>query len=91
MDPTAVEITKNAVGILTSIISWAAVIIIFMVLKNFITAGISRAFIIAFESGSDKTREVLIKFLVDKNMAVPEIYRNLKQHFEGGNEGGGTQ
>jgi len=84
VDPTVVEITKSAVGIVTTVLSWAAVITIFMLFRNFIIAGISRALIMVFESGNDKTREVLIRFLVDKNSTVPEIYENLKKNFEGG-------
>lgn len=92
MDPSIAEVTKSAVGILTSVISWAAVITIFIVFRNFVIAGISRAFIQVFESGSEKTRETLVRYLVDKNMTVQEIYENLKKDFESsGNPGGGLQ
>ncbi len=89
MDPSVAEITRSAVGVLAVVISWAAIITIFIIFRNFIIAGISRAFIQAFESGNDKTRETLVRFLLDKNMVVPEIYASLKKQFEDdGNQGG---
>ena len=80
MDPKAIaDVSNSIVGIVTALISWGGVIILFLVFRNFIIAGISRAFIQAFESGNEKTRETLVRFLVDKNLAVPEIYANLKK------------
>lgn len=88
MDPKSIaDISGAAVGIVTALISWGGVIMLFIVFRNFLIAGISRAFIQVFESGDTKTRETLIRFLVDKNMAVPEIYANLKKEFEGPQEG----
>lgn len=90
MDPKSIaEISGAAVGIVTGLISWGGVIILFLVFRNFIIAGVSRAFIQVFESGDPRTREMLVRYLVDKNMTVPEIYANLKKGFENPNEGGG--
>lgn len=84
MDPKAIaEISTSAVGIVTTLLSWGGVIILFLVFRNFIIAGISRAFIQVFESGDPRTREMLIRFMVDKNMAYPEIYASMKQELEG--------
>lgn len=84
MDPKSIaELSGTIVGIVTSVIGWTGVILLFLVFRNFIIAGISRAFIQVFESGNDKTREILVRFLIDKNMTVPEIYQNLKKDFEG--------
>lgn len=83
MDPKSIaDISGAAVGIVTGLISWGGVIILFLIFRNFITAGISRAFIQVFESGDSKTREMLVRFLVDKNMTLPEIYENMKRHYE---------
>jgi hypothetical protein len=90
MDPVIAEINKTVIGIVTCIVAWGGIITLFIIFRNFIIAGISRAFIQVFESGNDKTREILVKFLVDKNMAVPEIYKNLKNHFENSDSGGGV-
>lgn len=89
MDPNSVaNISGAAVGIVTGVISWTGVIVLFLVFRNFIIAGISRAFIQVFESGDQKTKEILVRFLIDKNQTVPEIYENLKREFEG--PGGGV-
>ena len=84
MDPVLADMSKSIVGIVTAVIGWGGVLLLFLIFRNFIIAGISRAFIQAFESGDERTKEVLIRFLIDKNMTVPEIYANLKKDFEGG-------
>jgi len=83
VDPKSIaDISGAAVGIVTGLISWGGVIILFLVFRNFIIAGISRAFIQVFETGSIRTKEMLVRFLIDKNQTVPEIYANLKKDFE---------
>ena len=88
MDPKAIaEISTATVGIVTSLIGWGGLLCLFVVFRNFIIAGISRAFIQVFESGDKKTKEILIRFLIDKNKTVPEIYASLKKDFEDNPEG----
>lgn len=84
MDPQViVGVNKSLTGVLTCTIGWGSLLILVVLIRNFIIAGISRAFIQVFESADDRTRETLIRFLVDKNLTVPEIYENLKKNFEG--------
>ncbi|MDA2936131.1 hypothetical protein MYX06_02855 [Patescibacteria group bacterium AH-259-L05] len=79
---TIVDINSTIIGIVGSVIAWGGFLLLVVVLRNFIVAGISRAFIQVFESATDKTKETLVRYLVDKNATIEEIYENLKKHFE---------
>jgi hypothetical protein len=89
VDPKSIaDISTSAVGIVTTLLSWGGVIILFLVFRNFIIAGISRAFIQVFENGTRETRETLIRFFVDKNATYSEVYAKMKSDFESGTGGG---
>lgn len=82
---TIVKLNSSIVGIVTSLIAWGGVIILFLIFRSFFIAGITRAFIQVFEDGNEKTKQILARYLIDKNSAIAEIYANLKKYFEGSN------
>lgn len=82
---TIVELNSSIVGIITSLIAWGGVITLFLVFRNFFIAAITRAFIQVFEDGNEKTKQILARYLIDKNCALSEIYANLKKYFEDSN------
>lgn len=83
MDPkTILELNNALIGIVTSLIGWGGIITLFWIFRNFIIAGISRAFIQVFEDGNDKTKQILSRYLIDKNSTLPEIYECLKKEFK---------
>jgi len=82
MDPVIAEVNDSIIGIITIFIGWSGVIILFVLVRNFIIAGISRAFIQVFEGSNEKNKEILVKYLIDKNSTLREIYDHLKKFFK---------
>lgn len=74
-------ITANQ-AIISNLISWAGFLLILLIIRSFVVTGLTRAFIVWFESTSDRGREMALRFLVDRNSSAKEAYEILKGHFE---------
>ena len=72
----------SVVRLFTDTIGWFGVIVILIVLRNFIIYGISAVFRDAIVNASPEKQRLLIRFLVNKDMVLGDLYEYMKERFE---------
>ena len=76
------EYVPSVVRLFTDTIGWFGVIVLLIVLRNFIIYGISAVFRDAIVNASPEKQRLLIRFLVNKDMVLGDLYEYMKERFE---------
>lgn len=76
------EWVPSVVRLFTEAIGWVGIIVLLIVLRNFIIYGISAVFRDAIVNASTKKQRLLIRFLVNKDMVLGDLYQYLKVRLE---------
>ena len=76
------EWVPSVVRLFTDTIGWFGVIALLIVLRNFIIYGISAVFRDAIVNASPEKQRLLIRFLVNKDMVLGDLYEHMKERFE---------
>lgn len=72
----------SVVRLFTDTIGWFAVIVLLIVLRNFIIYGISAVFRDAIINASPEKQRLLMRFLVNKDVVLGDLYEYMKERFE---------
>lgn len=76
------EWVPSVVRLFTDAIGWIGCIFILIVLRNFVVYGISAVFRDAIVNASGERQRLLIRFLVNKEMVLGDLYTYLKERYE---------
>lgn len=76
------EWVPSVVRLFTDTIGWVGVIVLLIVLRNFVVYGVSAVFRDAIVNASAEKQRLLIRFLVNKDMVLGDLYQYLKERFE---------
>jgi len=76
------EWIPSVVRLFTDAIGWVGAIVLLLVLRNFIDYGISVVFRDAVINASAEKQRLLIRFLVNKDMVLGDLYKYLSERFE---------
>jgi hypothetical protein len=76
------EWVPSVVRLFTDAIGWVGAILLLLVLRNFIIYGISAVLRDAIVNASAEKQRLLIRFLVNKDMVLSDLYKYLRERSE---------
>ena len=76
------EWVPSIVRLFTDTIGWIGVIALLLILRNFVVYAISAVFRDAIVNAGAEKQRLLIRFLVNKEMVLSDLYQFLRERFE---------
>lgn len=73
--PSVVRLFADAIG-------WVGAMVLLLVLRNFVVYGISAVLRDAIVNASAEKQRLLIRFLVNKDMVLGDLYKYLRERSE---------